>query len=463
MSSRERDRELERVPRREPELVDRMQVPRIGDGDLEHVVLEGVRNRDRALERVHRDELRRVGGDADRREVDERQVMARREHARDAVRRRGALLDQRIRDRRAVGRAPADERERVGPDELGRAEQVEDELGRLVDAERGAELLPADPVRARRPGETKLRVAVGSIGYPSNGLSAASTRRLDGLPLEEREVPVEQALAEEERDDRRRARGTARAGPPSCAPPIRAARRGRRRARARRETRGRARPRPSPRASRPSSSASFTSPMPSPFGYASDGEEEESGRAERRRAATRGSGRSACARRGSPRRPGSTMRFGTIRCWTSIDGERDEHRAEADRERRVGGRPEDRDAGDGEQPRSPPRRADRAARSRAGAVPAAPAQQEVRENGDVVAPQDLVLAAAAGGRRPEQASAARARGRRPRSGSSRARAPERARTTAAAAFTATRRSRRRRRTPSAPRPWSCRPRRGRRS
>ena len=88
MSSRGADRELERVLRRETELVDRVQVSGIGDDDLEHVVLEGVRNRDRALERVHGDELRRVGRDADRRDVDERKVVPGGEHPGDAVRRR---------------------------------------------------------------------------------------------------------------------------------------------------------------------------------------------------------------------------------------------------------------------------------------------------------------------------------------------------------------------------------------
>ena len=117
MSSRDGDRQLERVPRREPQLVDRVEVAGIRDRDLEDVVLEGVGNGDRALERRNGNQLRRVDGDAGRGEVDDRQVMPHREHAGDAVRRRRALLDERVGDRGALGGPAADERQPVGRDE----------------------------------------------------------------------------------------------------------------------------------------------------------------------------------------------------------------------------------------------------------------------------------------------------------------------------------------------------------
>ena len=52
-----RDAELERVLRREPQLVDGMEVPGIGDRDAEDVVVDRVRDGDRALERLDRDQL----------------------------------------------------------------------------------------------------------------------------------------------------------------------------------------------------------------------------------------------------------------------------------------------------------------------------------------------------------------------------------------------------------------------
>ena len=83
----------------------------IGDDHLEDVVLEGVGNGDRALQRVHGNHLRCVRGHAGRGDVDELEVVAGGEHAGDTVRRRGTFLDQGIRDRGALGGAPANERE----------------------------------------------------------------------------------------------------------------------------------------------------------------------------------------------------------------------------------------------------------------------------------------------------------------------------------------------------------------
>jgi hypothetical protein len=114
----------------------------------------------------------RVDRHAYRRDVDEGEVMSGGEHPGDTVRRRGALLDQRIRDRRAVDRSVTYESERIRPDQVGRTEQVEHELRCLVDAER----------QRGRLGGRRLFRAIGSswaelhggalIGDPSNGLSA---------------------------------------------------------------------------------------------------------------------------------------------------------------------------------------------------------------------------------------------------------------------------------------------------
>ncbi len=152
-------RELERVPRREPELVDRVDVPGIRDRDLEDVVLEGVGNGDRALERLHGNELRRVGCHSSCREVDERKVVPHRQHPGDAVGRRSALLDERVGDGRALGGPASDERELVGGDESRVLEEVEDELGGLVDVEGASQRLRGRSALARRAGRAQ-------VGYP---------------------------------------------------------------------------------------------------------------------------------------------------------------------------------------------------------------------------------------------------------------------------------------------------------
>ncbi len=86
-------------------------LPGIRDDDLEDVVLERVRNRHCALEGLHGDELRRLDRDTHGPEVDERKMVTGREHARDAVPRRGALVDERLvtglPQRSGRGRAPA--------------------------------------------------------------------------------------------------------------------------------------------------------------------------------------------------------------------------------------------------------------------------------------------------------------------------------------------------------------------
>ena len=115
-----RDADVQLELRREAQHVDRLDVRRICDRKLEHVALDRVRDRDGLLEDVERDGLDRVFADAGEREVDERELVARGEHPRDALRRGDALVDERLRERAALLRAAADERELVGRDELRR-------------------------------------------------------------------------------------------------------------------------------------------------------------------------------------------------------------------------------------------------------------------------------------------------------------------------------------------------------
>src|SRR6202008_1870474 len=89
-----RDTELEGVPGGESKLVEAVQVRRIGDRDLELAVLVRVRDRADALEHVQRQLPRRVRVHTDEGEVDERQLVPRGEHLRDAFARGNALLDE---------------------------------------------------------------------------------------------------------------------------------------------------------------------------------------------------------------------------------------------------------------------------------------------------------------------------------------------------------------------------------
>ena len=113
-----------------------MDVRGIGDRHVEDVVAQRVRQRRRALEHVQRQELRRRRVDAGEAELDERQVVARREQARDAGAGGESLVDERLRERAArLGRAAADLREAVRREQPGRRDEVGDELGARVDAE----------------------------------------------------------------------------------------------------------------------------------------------------------------------------------------------------------------------------------------------------------------------------------------------------------------------------------------
>ena len=71
-----RDRELDRAPRGQPQLVDPVQVVGIGERDPQRVLVDRVGNRDHPFEHGERDELDRLGRDAGHREVDERQPVA---------------------------------------------------------------------------------------------------------------------------------------------------------------------------------------------------------------------------------------------------------------------------------------------------------------------------------------------------------------------------------------------------
>ena len=130
---RRRARSVSRVASRSSSIA--VDVRRVGDRDAQDLALERVRDRDDALEHVQRDELRAPRGRrrSCARSI-ERQLVARGEHARDALarwrrpRRRAPARASRLR------RAAARERELVGRDQAGRGEQVDDELGRSLTA-----------------------------------------------------------------------------------------------------------------------------------------------------------------------------------------------------------------------------------------------------------------------------------------------------------------------------------------
>ena len=133
------DGELERVLRREAELVDGVEIPGIGDRDLEHVALECVGHGRGAFQRLYGNQLRGVDRHVQRRQVDDREVVTHGEHPSDAVRGRRAFLDKSLCDRCAAGGSLAHERERIRGDQRGPLEEVEDVLRGLVDAEWGCE------------------------------------------------------------------------------------------------------------------------------------------------------------------------------------------------------------------------------------------------------------------------------------------------------------------------------------
>ena len=78
-----RDGELDLVTGGELELVERVDVGGIRDRDLQDVPVERVRQGDQPLEHMQRDRPGSIIGDAGRMNVDQRQVVARRERLRD--------------------------------------------------------------------------------------------------------------------------------------------------------------------------------------------------------------------------------------------------------------------------------------------------------------------------------------------------------------------------------------------
>ena len=175
MSSRLGDPDLEREAGREPELVDRVDVRRIGDRDAERAVVEGVRDRDDALEHVELHLLRRLVVHRVDREVDERELEASGERAGDALARRDALVEDRLRERTSLLGATADERELVGRDEAGGGQEVDHELGHRVDRHAAAERLCAALEALVPDGAERRRLLLIELVHgfnPSNELSA---------------------------------------------------------------------------------------------------------------------------------------------------------------------------------------------------------------------------------------------------------------------------------------------------
>src|SRR5207237_2846867 len=95
----------------------------------------------------------------------------------DALRRGDALVDERLRQRAALLRAAADERELVGRNELGRRQQVDDELGELVHAVRrrgprgSGRLVSGGAERGRL-----VTLIAHAASNPSNEVSASASR-----------------------------------------------------------------------------------------------------------------------------------------------------------------------------------------------------------------------------------------------------------------------------------------------
>ena len=164
ISSRVGDSELELVRRREPQLVDRVDVARVCDrdrGGRRRRARTGSRRRARA--RAAERSVAAFSSISRRREVDERQPELRRVMARDRCssrsprrrgRARGSPSGARVRRRARAGRRR---------NELRRADQVDEQVDRLGDAERRR----ADAVRldGRRPQAREACLAV-SHGRP---------------------------------------------------------------------------------------------------------------------------------------------------------------------------------------------------------------------------------------------------------------------------------------------------------
>ncbi len=131
-----RDADVELIAGREAKLVDLLDVARVGDRDLEDVSLEAVRDRSDPVEDVRLDRLDGVLLHGDLGEVDEGEVVARRERLGDPDAVAGAVVRERGRERPRAG-ARLGLGELVHGDEAGRLEEVREELRRAVRPDSG--------------------------------------------------------------------------------------------------------------------------------------------------------------------------------------------------------------------------------------------------------------------------------------------------------------------------------------
>ena len=129
--------ELERITRGEPQLVDSLDVARVGNSDLQGAVLERVRNGSQPLENVQRDLASGLLRDTCESQVDHRHLVARCEGARETFARGEILLHERVRERAHAGGSP-DQGQLVRRNQAGGCDQVGDELPERVDRWRRA-------------------------------------------------------------------------------------------------------------------------------------------------------------------------------------------------------------------------------------------------------------------------------------------------------------------------------------
>ena len=170
------DRKLDLVAAGESKLVDCMDVLGIGDGDSQRIPLELVRDGDEAFEDVQREQVRRFPRNAGLDDVDERQVVLRRQRTRDA-----GSLDEPFRDKCfCEGTAPrsiSHEGELVRGQEAGRFHDVGDQLGERVDLEGGLKrrrLLLGDALRVFHAAQLGWTLRA----HASNEVSAAEEKGL---------------------------------------------------------------------------------------------------------------------------------------------------------------------------------------------------------------------------------------------------------------------------------------------
>ena len=122
-----RDAQDDRVPAREAQRVDAVDVLRVGDRHAEGVALEGERDGVDLLEDVERQRAGRNGVDADGAELDHRQPVLGGDDARDRLARGEPLVDQHLHDRLVLRLLPENLELRLG-NQARRLEEVDDEL-----------------------------------------------------------------------------------------------------------------------------------------------------------------------------------------------------------------------------------------------------------------------------------------------------------------------------------------------